>query len=87
MVGSNLNYNGKYCELGLIVVYNVFNKLLNFEKKYYNIYYFCGKDFYNVGGDYKFFWKCFFLLGEMVIDKCGIWVIMNMLCYLLKGGI
>lgn len=45
LVGSNLNYNGKYCELGLTAVYNVFNKPLNPEKKYYNIYYPRGKDF------------------------------------------
>ena len=32
LVGSNLNYNGKYCELGLTAVYNVFNKPLNPEK-------------------------------------------------------
>ena len=29
VIGSNLNYNGKYCELGLTAVYNVFNKPLN----------------------------------------------------------
>lgn len=86
LVGSNLNYNGKYCELGLTAVYNVFNKLLNPEKKYYNIYYPRGKDFYNVGGDYKFFWKRFSLLGETAIDKCGTWATMNMLRYSPKGG-
>ena len=86
LVGSNLNYNGKYCELGLTAVYNVFNKPLNPEKKYYNIYYPRGKDFYNVGGDYKFFWKRFSLLGETAIDKCGTWATMNMLRYSPKGG-
>lgn len=50
LIGSNLNYNGKFCELGLTAVYNIFNKPLNPEKKYYNIYYPRGKDFYNVGG-------------------------------------
>ncbi len=86
LIGSNLNYNGKFCELGLTAVYNVFNKPLNPEKKYYNIYYPRGKDFYNVGGDYKFFWKRFSLLGETAIDKCGAVATMNMLRYSPKGG-
>ncbi len=81
LIGSNLNYNGKYCELGLTAVYNVFNKPLNPEKKYYNTYYPRGKDFYNVGVDYKFFWRRFSLLGETAIDKCGVPVTMNMLRY------
>lgn len=86
LIGSNINYNGKFCELGLTAVYNVFNKPLNPEKKYYNIYYPRGKDFYNVGGDYKFFWKRFSLLGETAIDKCGALATMNMLRYSPKGG-
>lgn len=86
LIGSNLNYNGKYCELGLTAVYNVFNKPLNPEKKYYNLYYPRGKDFYNVGADYKFFWKRFTLLGETAMDKCGALATLNMLRYSLKGG-
>ena len=45
-----------------------FNKPLNPEKKYYNIYYPVERTFYNVGGDYKFFWKRFSLLGETVLE-------------------
>ena len=63
VIGSNLNYNGKYCELGLTAVYNVFNKPLNPDLKPYNKFYPRGKDFYNVGGDYKFFWNHFYYLG------------------------
>ncbi len=86
VVGSHLGYNGKYCELGLIAVYNVFNKVLNPDKRYYNIYYPRGRDFYNVSADYKFFWKRFTLLGETAIDKCGAIATMNMLSYSPKGG-
>lgn len=39
-----------------------------------------------MGGDYKFFWKRFSLLGETAIDKCGTWATMNMLRYSPKGG-
>ncbi len=61
VIGSNLNYNGKYCELGLTAVYNVFNKPLNPEKTI--IFISSWKDFYNVGGDYKFFLEALFLFG------------------------
>lgn len=86
LAGSNLSYNQKYYKLGLTMVYNVFNRPLNPEKKYYNLYYPRGKDFYNVGVDYKFFWKRFTLLGETALDKCGAVATLNMLRYSLKGG-
>lgn len=86
LIGSNLNYNGKYCELGLTMVYNVFNKLLNPDLKSYNRYYPRGKDFFNVGVNYKFFWKRFSLSGETAIDKCGMLATLNILSYSPKGG-
>lgn len=86
LIGSNLNYNGKYCELGLTTVYNVFNKPLNPDLKPYNRFYPRGKDFYNVGGNYKIFWKQFSLLGETAIDKNGTVATMNMLSYSPNGG-
>lgn len=86
VIGSNLNYNGKFCEWGLTAVYNVFNKPLNPKQNYYNTYYPRGKFFYNIGTDYKFFWKRFSLLGETAIDKCGALATMNMLRYSPKGG-
>ena len=85
LMGSNLTYNGKYCELGVTAVYNVFNKPLNPEKKYYNTYYPRGKDFYNVGAHYQFFWKRFSLLGETAMDKCGALATLNLLRYSPKG--
>lgn len=86
LTGSNLTYNGKYCELGLTAVYNVFNKPLNPEQKYYNTHYPRGKSFYNVGGNYKFFWKRFSLWGETAIDKCGAVATMNLLRYSPSGN-
>lgn len=86
VIGSNLSYDGKYCELGLTAVYNVFNKLLNPDLKPYNKFYPRGQDFYNIGANYKFFWKRFTLLGETAIDKRGTMATMNMLRYSLKGG-
>ncbi|WP_455672601.1 helix-hairpin-helix domain-containing protein [Phocaeicola sp.] len=86
VIGNNLNYNGKYCELGLTMVYNVFNRQLNPDSKPYNKYYPRGRDFYNIGTDYKFFWKRLCLLGETAIDKCGTIATMNMLSYAPKGA-
>lgn len=86
VIGSNLSYDGKYCELGLTGVYNVFNKVLNPEQRGYNKFYPRGSEFYNIGGNYKFFWKRFTFLGETAIDKCGAIATMNMLRYSPKGG-
>ena len=81
LIGSHIHYNGKNFELGLTGVYNVFNKVLKSTYREYNKYYPCGKDFFNVGINYKFFWKKFTLLGETAIDKKGKIATMNMLRY------
>ena len=81
LIGSNIHYNGKFFEAGLTGVYNVFNKVLNPTVRTYNQYYPRGKDFFNVGVDYKFFWRKFTLLGETAIDKQGRIATMNLLKY------
>ena len=81
LIGSNIHYNGKLFEIGLTGVYNVFNKVLKSTYREYNKYYPRGKDFFNVGINYKFFWKKFTLLGETAIDKKGKIATMNMLRY------
>ena len=85
LIGSNLHYNGKSFELGLTSVYNVFNKMLNPTEQTYNQFYPRGKDFFNIGVNYKVFWKQFTLLGETAIDKNGKLATMNMLRYSPKG--
>ena len=81
LIGSNIHYNGKFFEVGLTGVYNVFNKVLNTTYRAYNKYYPRGKDFLNIGIDYKLFWKKFTLLGETAFDKNGKIATMNMLRY------
>ena len=81
LIGSNLSYNGKYVELGLTAVYNVFNKMLNPEMKYYNRFYPRGKKFYNVGANYKFFLNKFIFSGECAVDSKGSIATINMLSY------
>ena len=84
LIGSNIHYNGKYFEAGLTAVYNVFNKMLNTTPRIYNKYYPRGKDFFNVGVNYKVFWKKFTLQGETAMDKDGRIATLNMLRYVPK---
>ena len=81
LIGSNIHYNGKYFEAGLTAVYNVFNKELKNTERDYNKYYPQGRDFLNVGMNYKLFWKQFTLQGEIATDKHGKIATMNMLSY------
>ena len=81
LIGSNIHYNGRYFEAGLTAVYNVFNKVLKTTERTYNKYYPQGRDFFNVGINYKFFWKKFTLFGETAVDKHGKIATMNILRY------
>ena len=81
LIGSNIHYNGKYFEVGLTAVYNVFNKVLKPTPRAYNKYYPQGRDFFNAGINYKLFWKKFTLQGEIAMDKHGKVATMNMLSY------
>lgn len=71
LIGSHLNYNGKYVECGLTAVYTVFNRPLNPVLRPYNVYYPRGRDFLNVGVHYKFFLKRWVLAGETAVDRHG----------------
>lgn len=81
LIGSNIHYNGKFFELGLTTVYNVFNKVLNPPARYYNTYYARGRDFFNTGINYKVFYKQFTFSGETAVDKNGRIATLNMLSY------
>ena len=81
LIGSNLHYNGRYFEVGLTGVYNVFNKVLNPTARIYNKYYPRGRDFFNIGAYYQLFWKKFTLSGETAMDKNGKLATINILRY------
>ncbi len=81
LIGTNLSYNGTYFECGITAVYNVFNKLLNPDYKYYNVFYPRGKEFYNVGVNYKLFLKKIIFSGECAVDKNGAIATINMFSY------
>ena len=59
--------------------------MLNPTERVYNQFYPRGKDFFNIGVNYKVFWKQFTLLGETATDKNGKLATMNMLRYSPKG--
>ena len=81
LVGCDLAYNGKYAEYGLTAVYNVFNKVLNPDLRTYNRYYPRGKDFFNIGANYKFFLKKTILSGEVAFDKSGALAMLHSVSY------
>ena len=86
LIGSHLYYNGKNAEVGLTAVYNVFNKVLNPTYREYNKYYARGRDFFNTGVNYRFYWKKFSLSGETAVDKNGKIATLNTLSYSPKSG-
>lgn len=79
--GCNLTYNGKYMELGFTAVYNVFNKVLNPDLRLYNKFYPRGRDFFNVGTNYKFFLNRLVFSGEVAFDKSGAPAMLHSLSY------
>ena len=81
LIGSNIDYNGKYFEFGLTGVYNVFNKKLEPVDRIYNRFYPRGKSFFNAGIYYKFFLKKFIFSGETAVDKKGAVATYNSLSY------
>ena len=82
LIGSHLDYNGSYIEWGLTSVYNVFNKVLNPVHKYYNTFDPRGRDFLNIGMNYKIFMGKFSVFGETALDKKGRIASLNILRYL-----
>lgn len=81
LIGSNIQYNGKNFELGLTAVYNFFNKVLNPTYRPYNKYYPRGRDFFNLGANYKFFLKKLTWMGEVAMDKDRRMAALNTLRY------
>ena len=85
LIGSNIHYNGNRFELGLTAVHNVFNKVLNPTSRPYNKYYPRGRDFWNVGVNYKVFLNRLTWMGETAVDKEGRIATLNMLRYAPKA--
>ncbi len=82
LIGSHINYSGRYFQLGLTAVHNVFNKVLKPANRTYNKYYPRGRDFFNVGINYKFYLRDFTWMGETAVDKDGRLATINMIRYI-----
>lgn len=87
LIGTNLSYNGRFFDIGLTGVYNFFNKELKPTANYYNKYYPQGKYFYNVGINYRFFYKKLSLYGETALDKNQSLATVNTLIYAPKSSV
>ena len=81
LMGSNITFKGKRMEIGTTFVYSHFNRVLNPTPKPYNMYYPRGAEFFNVGVNYKWFFRKFIFSGETAIDKCGRLASIQMLSY------
>jgi hypothetical protein len=81
VIGSNIRYRGKYFRVGLTGVYHVFNKLLKPELTGYKRYAMHGRQFGNVGANYKVFLRRFTLFGETALDCHGRIATLNALSY------
>jgi hypothetical protein len=81
VIGSNIRYRGKYYRLGFTGVYHVFNRLLIPEMTGYRRFALHGKEFWNVGANYKVFLRRFTFLGETAVDHQGNLAALHMLSY------
>lgn len=81
LIGSDLLYKRKQLQVGLTVVYNRLNKMLNPEMKSYNEYYPRGKEFFNGSIYYKFHFHKFIFSGETAFDKGWRMATLNMISY------
>jgi hypothetical protein len=81
VIGSNIRYRGKYFRLGLTGVYHVFNRLLKPDLTGYRRFALNGREFWNVGANYRFFLHPFTFFGETAFDHLGSLVTLNALSY------
>jgi hypothetical protein len=82
LIGSNIRYRGKYFRVGITGVYHVFNKLLKPELTGYRFFQMNGKEFWNVGANYKLFLPHHLTLyGETALDHQGAIATLNVLTY------
>lgn len=77
LTGSNIRYDGRFFNIELTAVYNVFNKVFKSDNGPYSVFYPSGRHFLNVGVAYNFRWKNIFVGGETAIDGNGHFATLN----------
>lgn len=70
-MGGNLAYSSDNLKLGFTGVYYLFDKKYEPEIKPYSYYNMRGRQFYNLGIDYKYRWKRIDLFGETALSQKG----------------
>jgi hypothetical protein len=81
VIGSNIRYTGRYFHAGFTGVYQVFNKQLIPSLTGYRRFAMHGREFSNVGANYKLFLRRFTLYGETAVDGHGSLATLNALSY------
>ncbi|MEG1837855.1 MAG: helix-hairpin-helix domain-containing protein [Bacteroidaceae bacterium] len=81
LIGGNLTYSSTFFKLGLTGVYNFFNRPFIPELKPYSVFYPQGRNFYNLGLDYKFRWHKLTFFGETAMGTGGGMATLNVLQY------
>jgi len=71
LMGGNVGYSHKNLKMGFTGAYYFFDKKYSPDPKPYNYYYLRGKEFFNLGMDYKYRWNKVYFYGETAIGKGG----------------
>ncbi len=71
LMGGNINYSHQNFKIGFTGIYYFLDKNYLPEAKPYNFYELKGKEFYNVGIDYKYRWDKFYFFGETAAGRGG----------------
>jgi len=71
LMGGNIGYSFHNLKMGFTGVYYFFDKNYIPESKPFNYYNLKGKEFYNLGIDYKYRWNKIYFFGETAAGKGG----------------
>ena len=71
LLGGNIGYSYHNLKMGFTGIYYFFDKSYIPESRPYNYYNLKGKEFYNLGIDYKYRWNKIYFFGETAAGKDG----------------
>ncbi|BEG99974.1 helix-hairpin-helix domain-containing protein [Bacteroides sedimenti] len=71
LTGGNIGYSFHNLKVGITGIYYFFDKRYEPELRPYNYYYLRGKEFFNLGVDYKYRWNKVLFSGETAVGKSG----------------
>lgn len=86
LIGSHISKRFQYGEIGGTALYYFFNKRYEPLKRKYNTYYMRGKEFFNLGVDYKYRYDRISLSGEVGVGDNYHVALINYLTYKLSDS-